>query len=180
MGWDDSCIHSHYEWEGSYFAISMHKIPPLFYEGYLIDAFKYTRKFLGVLLSCKLILGLMTEYSHPTQAGQCNARTRCTKTRHKGQKYSLYVLGKNLPIGLRRIDIRVSLGPSALCKALDTAKFVTCNIYVIINEKLITNLDDENLLVTIYGFYGAQTTTCRRPSPLRSSPILGPPYLGLY
>jgi hypothetical protein len=85
------------------------------------------------------------------------------------------VLGKNLPIGSPRIDIRVSLEPSALCKALDTAKFVTCNIYVIINEKLITNLDDENLLVTIYGFYGAQTTTCRRPSPLGSSPILGPP-----
>jgi len=85
------------------------------------------------------------------------------------------VLGKNLPIGLPPIDIRVSLGPLALCKALlETAKFVICNIYVIINEKLITNIDDENLLVTIYGFYGAQTTTYRWPSPLRSSP-LGPP-----
>ncbi len=46
---------------------------------------------------------------------------------------------------------------------------------MIINGKLITNLDDENLLVTIYGFQGAQTTTYRRRSPLRSSPILGPP-----
>ncbi len=87
------------------------------------------------------------------------------------------MLGKNLPIGLAPIDIRVSLGPLAFyyAKALETAKFVICNIYVIINEKLRTNIVDENILVMIYDFfYRAQTTTYRRCSPLRSSP-LGPP-----